>query len=291
MTKIRPRHAAPSRASKVAGRAALGGLGASMAMLAVASPAMAAPSADVDARVTGDDAALDTQLTKGDTALPGLDALGVGGLTGALPTDGLPVDGLAFEGIDLELLGHAVSTPALPAADGLPALPSATDLTGLPVVGDLTALHEGLPSLPGGVPSLPSASGVVDTVTAALPEGLPSVGGLSDLDSLTDLPSLPTGAPQLSITDDLGLPEGLPELPAVENLGSLPAASDVLSLAGSHDLRNGMALDLDDQDVDLDDQGVDVDDEDDEDLEASGDASAGSNVFSASTLVSGVLKA
>src|ERR671914_566461 len=105
MTKNRRRHAAPSRVSKVAGRAALGVLGAPVAMFAVASPAVAA-TADADGRVSDDDAALDTR-GEGAPALPGID-----NLPDASAVAGLPV------------IGDLVT--ALPASD-------VTDVAGLPV--------------------------------------------------------------------------------------------------------------------------------------------------------------
>jgi hypothetical protein len=84
----RPRHAAPSRASKIAGRAAVGVLGAPIAMMAAAGPASAAAT---EAHVADDNTGADLQLAMVGSVLPGLEALGVEGLpTADLPTDGLP---------------------------------------------------------------------------------------------------------------------------------------------------------------------------------------------------------
>src|SRR4051812_29818146 len=95
----RPRHAAQSRASKIAGRTALGVLGAPVAMLAVAGPAGAAT---LDMGGTYEDGTLDLNLAADGMAAPGLDALGVPALPTELPSQ-LPVDGAAFEGVSLDL--------------------------------------------------------------------------------------------------------------------------------------------------------------------------------------------
>jgi hypothetical protein len=213
----RPRHAAQGRASRIAGRTALGVLGAPVAMLAVAGPAGAA-ALDLDGEFDGQ--ALDVQLAADDLALPAVDSL-----LPALPTelpDGLPTDGVAFEGVSLDLFdlagGDEVALPALP------------------VVGDVA-----LPELP----ALPS--------TDDLPVALPSVPAVGDLGALPALPAVGDVAlPALPSTDDL--PVDLPALPvvgevAVPELPALPSTDDlpldtVTDLAGG--LPTSAALDLDD---------------------------------------------
>src|SRR5436309_4455204 len=51
--KYRPRHAAPSKAGRIAGRAAVGAIGAPLALFAAAGPAGAAPLADDGADSAG----------------------------------------------------------------------------------------------------------------------------------------------------------------------------------------------------------------------------------------------
>lgn len=149
MTKnARPRHSAPGRASKIAGRAALGLLGAPVAMFAAAGPASAA---DIDLAGSVTDDAIDAQVATDDGVVPG--ALGLGGLgTDDLSTDALPIDGAVFEGVPLDLLGGVAGDTGLPvpSTDALPGLSG-----GLPVEAGLTdegglyaAAHIDLPGAP-----------------------------------------------------------------------------------------------------------------------------------------------
>jgi hypothetical protein len=143
----RPRHAAPSRASKIAGRAAVGVLGAPMAMMAAAGPASAAAT---DAHVTNDDTGADLQLSMVGSVLPGLEALGVEGL----PAADLTSEGLAQNLDVFDVAGALSEAPSLtngvPAVAGLGAdvLPVVGDLGDLPVAGVLPA-SAGLAALPG----------------------------------------------------------------------------------------------------------------------------------------------
>ncbi|MDT7653033.1 MAG: hypothetical protein QOI36_4439, partial [Pseudonocardiales bacterium] len=207
----RPRHAAPGRASRIAGRAALGVLGAPMAMLAIAGPAGAA-EADLSGHYTDGEASGSTDVSHAQ-ALPGLSGTDVAAFpTSGLPTNGLPTDGLDLQGIDLGLLNlggggaglpqlpvaapdlsalqlNLPSTdalPSLPSTPALPSLPSADSLPSLPVVGALPSL----PSLPvvGDLPSLPSLPSADSLPSLA---SLPVVGDLPSLPSTDSLPSLP----------------------------------------------------------------------------------------------------
>jgi hypothetical protein len=227
MTKnVRPRHAAHSRTSKIAGRAALGLLGAPVAMFAAAGPASAA-GLDLVGSVTDD--AVDAQVATDDGALPGVSALGISGLsTGALSTDDLPIDGAAFEGVPLDLLGagEALPLPALPGADALP-LPALPGDDALP-----------LPALPA-LPALPGAD--------ALP-----------------LPALPGDLPvEVGTTDDGGLYANvhldLPGAPAVDDADSDDADSDD---ADSDEADSDEADDADSDEADSDE----ADDADSDDV-------------------------
>jgi hypothetical protein len=202
----RTRHTAQGRASRIAGRTALGVLAAPMAMLAVAGPAGAA-ALDLDSTL-GD--ALDVNLAADDVALPSVDSV-VSTLPTELP-DSLPIDGVAFEGVKLDLFD-------LGGQDDL-------DLA-LPAVGDLA-----LPELPAELPALPGTdalpvAGALGAVPVALPE-LP-------LDGLPELPL--DGLPALPAVGDLALPE-LPALPSTDSLPSLPVdlPVDVPSLPSVGDL-------------------------------------------------------
>ena len=199
----RSRHAVQSRASKIAGRTALGVLGAPVAMLAVAGPASAA-ALDMGGSYD-DNGTLDLQLAADGLAVPGLDALGVPALPTDLPSQ-LPIDGVAFQGVSLDLLN-------LGGTDGvaLPGVPSLPSVDSLPLAGALAALPIALPDLP----SLPSASGVVGTVTG-LAGSLPSVPSASGVvgtvtglaGSLPSVPSLPSASGVVSTVT--GLAGGLP---------------------------------------------------------------------------------
>ena len=131
----RPRHVAPSRASKIAGRAAVGVLGAPMAMMAAAGPAAAAAT---DAHVTDDNTGADLQLSMVGSVLPGLEALGVEGL----PAPDLATDGLTSN-LDVFDVASALSTAPNLAGGILPTVGPGADL--LPVVSDLTALPDSDP--------------------------------------------------------------------------------------------------------------------------------------------------
>jgi hypothetical protein len=227
----RSRHAVQSRASKIAGRTALGVLGAPVAMLAVAGPASAA-ALDMGGSYD-DNGTLDLQLAADGLAVPGLDALGVPALPTDLPSQ-LPIDGVAFQGVSLDLLN-------LGGTDGvaLPGVPSLPSVDSLPLAGALAALPIALPDLP----SLPSASGVVGTVTG-LAGSLPSVPSASGVVSTVtglagSLPSVPSAAGVVGTVT--GLAGSLPSVP------SLPSASGVVStvtgLAGG--LPTSTQLDLD----------------------------------------------
>jgi hypothetical protein len=241
----RPRHAAQGRASRIAGRTALGALAAPMAMLAVAGPAGAAT---LDLGGTFEDDALDLRLAADGLAAPGLDALGLPALPTELPSE-LPIDGAAFEGVGLDLfdLGgeEGLGLPALPAADGvalpeLPALPGTDDLAlpsadSLPIAGALAAVPVALPELPvDGLPALPAVEDL------ALPEL-----GTDSLPSLpVELPALPVdGLPSLPVVEDVEVPA----LPSTDDLPELPALPDAVDtatgLAGG--LPTSTQLDLD----------------------------------------------
>lgn len=150
MSTSRPRHAAPSRTSRLAGRVALGVVGAPAAMLAVAGPAAALelPSAE------GHRLSLDLEGT-------------TFAVSGAMAAPALPE---APEGLP-ELPGADV----LPGAGELMSLPGASELTSLPGAGELPSLPGAgdLPSLPGAdrLPALPGAADLPAPGPAA-PEGL-----------------------------------------------------------------------------------------------------------------------
>jgi hypothetical protein len=148
MRNTRPRHAAPSRATRLAGTVALGTVAAPAALLAVTGTASAAGVLDLE----DDSSSLEVEGTSstasGDLADRGLPA-GDETEAPALPApDGLP---------DPAASGDA---PALPGADDVPALPGAEDLPALPDAEDLPALPgtEDLPALPGAgdLPALPA---------------------------------------------------------------------------------------------------------------------------------------
>jgi hypothetical protein len=269
----RPRHAAQGRASRIAGRAALGVLGAPIAMLAVAGPAGAAT---LDLNGTADDDAFDVNLAAAGVALPGLDTLGVPALPTELPA--LPLDGVAFEGVSLDLfdLGgeEGLALPALPAVDGVPALPALPSVDSLPIAGALAAvpvaLPVDLPALPAA-DSLPALPAVGDLGLPTLPAvgdlALPSTDALGALPVAlpVDLPALPA-ADSLPAVGDLAVP-ALPALPGTDALPALPdAAGTVTGLAGG--LPVATTLDLDDVSADL---------------------PAAADVFSATDLVSGLI--
>ncbi len=232
----RPRHAAPSRASKIAGRAAVGVLGAPIAMMAAAGPASAAAT---DAHVSDDNTGTDLQLSMVGAVLPGLEALGVDGL----PSPDLPTDALAG---DLEVfdVAGALSTAPNLAGGFLPtaaALGPGADV--LPVVGDLTALPVAGALPGGGLAALPGADvlPLVGDLTT-----LPALGSLSDAD-LPTAGNLKLSAVQDTLGGLTGTLGGL-DLDALQDLDldDLPV-----------DLRNvelgDLAGALDDLDVDLDD--------------------------------------
>jgi hypothetical protein len=99
--KYRPRHAAPSRSGRIAGRVAIGALGAPLAMFAAAGPAGAAPLVDDN----GDSSV-------GDTA-PGLGLPDLGAtLDGLLDTAQLP--GLPGEASISGLLSQLTGAAELP---------------------------------------------------------------------------------------------------------------------------------------------------------------------------------
>lgn len=212
----RPRHAAEGRASRIAKRAAIGVIGAPVAMLAAAGPASAA-AIDLDGVLN--DGQLDLQLSADGSEEASLAGIGLPALPEGLPLDGLPLDGAVFEGVPLDLLDLAGALPglatvtdlaSLSAAEGvlsaLPAglptsvedveLPAAEDLVdsipvelpALPVVGDV--------EVPDGLPAVPD---VVGTVTG-LAGGLPTAAQL-DLDDVSE--ALPTGALDVFSADDL----------------------------------------------------------------------------------------
>lgn len=186
----RPRHAAPSRTTRLMGRAALGVLGAPVAMLAVAGPAGAA-ELDMGGRFTDGDTSGTAGMTL-DTGngMPGADEFALPGGDG-LDTDALAADDLDFQGIDPSVLdfGGFPEAPAPPAVPALPeggslpgaddlntdALPGAEDLDSdaLPGAGGFDA-----PALPGAEDvdpdALPSADTAPTAVALPAPAGLPS---------------------------------------------------------------------------------------------------------------------
>jgi hypothetical protein len=300
MTKnARPRHAAQSRVSRIAGRAALGVLGAPMAMLAIAGPAGAA-EADLTNPLSDDEAAGATDAGFDASALPGLAAAELS----AFPTDGLP-DGLDLQGIDLGLLnlgGGGAGLSELPSAGGPDlsvleltqpvsyALPSTDALPALPALPSLPGT-DALPSLPGtdSLPSLPIVSDL-----PALPE-LPVVADLPTLptdDVLAALPStdvVTDALPELPVSVDLPeLPE-LPELPVVGELPALPALPVLSSTSSTGDEASTDDEDVDDATENLR-AALEVNLSDLPDASAVTDAvPGGADVFSAADLVSGLI--
>ena len=97
--KYRPRHAAPSRSGRIAGRVAIGALGAPLAMFAASGPAGAAPLLDDN----GDSSVGDTAPSS--FGLPDL-GVGLGGLLDTAQLPGLPGQ-VSVSGLLSQLTGSA----------------------------------------------------------------------------------------------------------------------------------------------------------------------------------------
>lgn len=186
----RPRHAAPTRTARMAGRAALGILGAPIAMLAVAGPSAAA-ELELGGSFTGSDADGRSNLQLESPDVPEAEGLDPEGLDPegfdpeGLDADALPgaedLDTEGLQGLDADAPDVQGIDRGLPDLDrsGLPEadLPNAGDQgidgIGDPTAGDRTAVHLDLDgdrataSVDGGLPSDFDAFSVSD-LTAGL---------------------------------------------------------------------------------------------------------------------------
>ncbi len=142
-----PRHAAPRRTAVLAGRVALGVVGAPVAMMAIAGTASAGPLDSFDATdnrlaiesdgssfaASGEMSELPDLATPGADALPGFDAVDVESLS----LDVLSLDALGFDALP--------GTDSLPSPDALPEAPElpepmqtdAADSAGPPTATDV----------------------------------------------------------------------------------------------------------------------------------------------------------